>query len=68
MTQRDIHAEMYGRGGGTREQLAVPQAEFRSYYGRQILKTPAWNWMIAAYLFLARTVRRVRRCWPPGRT
>jgi formate-dependent nitrite reductase membrane component NrfD len=52
MTQRDIHAQMYGRGGGTREQLAVPQAEFRSYYGRQILKTPAWNWMIAAYLFL----------------
>ena len=51
MTQRDIHAEMYGRGGGTREQLAVPRAEFRSYYGRQILKTPAWNWMIAAYLF-----------------
>ena len=37
---------------GTREQLAVPRAEFRSYYGRQILKTPAWNWMIAAYLFL----------------
>ena len=25
MTQRDIHAEMYGRGGGTREQLAVPR-------------------------------------------
>jgi formate-dependent nitrite reductase membrane component NrfD len=35
-----------------REQLNVPRAEFRSYYGRQILKTPAWNWMIAAYLFL----------------
>jgi hypothetical protein len=35
-----------------REQLAVPRAEFRSYYGKQILKTPAWNWMIAAYLFL----------------
>ena len=35
-----------------REQLVVPRAEFRSYYGRQILKTPAWNWMIAAYLFL----------------
>jgi formate-dependent nitrite reductase membrane component NrfD len=34
-----------------REQLAVPKAEFRSYYGRQILKTPVWNWMIAAYLF-----------------
>lgn len=35
-----------------REQLNVPPAEFRSYYGRQILKSPAWNWMIAAYLFL----------------
>lgn len=34
-----------------REQLAVPRAEFQSYYGRQILKTPVWNWMIAAYLF-----------------
>ena len=35
-----------------REQLAVPRAEFRSYYGRPMLKKPAWNWMIAAYLFL----------------
>jgi formate-dependent nitrite reductase membrane component NrfD len=34
-----------------KEQLNVPRAEFRSYYGRQILKTPVWNWMIAAYLF-----------------
>ena len=34
-----------------KERLAVPKAEFRSYYGRQILKTPVWNWMIAAYLF-----------------
>jgi formate-dependent nitrite reductase membrane component NrfD len=34
-----------------KEQLAVPRAEFQSYYGRQILKTPVWNWMIAAYLF-----------------
>lgn len=33
------------------EQPAVPQAEFRSYYGRPILKEPVWNWMIAAYLF-----------------
>ena len=33
-TEADIHAQMYGRGGGTREQLAVPRAEFRSYYGR----------------------------------
>ena len=34
-----------------KEQLAVPRAEFRSYYGRPILKKPVWNWMIAAYLF-----------------
>jgi formate-dependent nitrite reductase membrane component NrfD len=34
-----------------KEQLAVPKAEFRSYYGRQILKSPVWNWKIAAYLF-----------------
>lgn len=34
-----------------KEQLAVPKAEFRSYYGRPILKKPVWNWMIAAYLF-----------------
>jgi formate-dependent nitrite reductase membrane component NrfD len=33
------------------DDTAVPPAEFRSYYGRQILKTPVWNWMIAAYLF-----------------
>jgi formate-dependent nitrite reductase membrane component NrfD len=51
MTQKDIHAEMYGRGGGTREQLAVPRAEFRSYYGRAVLKAPVWEWKIAAYLF-----------------
>jgi len=34
-----------------KEDLAVPRAEFRSYYGQPILKTPVWNWMIAAYLF-----------------
>src|SRR5262245_19264496 len=34
-----------------REDLAVPRAEFRSYYGRPILKHPAWDWKIAAYLF-----------------
>lgn len=35
----------------SRERLAVPQAEFRSYYGRPVLKPPVWDWMIAAYLF-----------------
>ncbi|WP_428965395.1 NrfD/PsrC family molybdoenzyme membrane anchor subunit [Micromonospora fluostatini] len=37
------------RGGG--ERLAVPPAEFTSYYGRPILKAPVWRWDIAAYLF-----------------
>ena len=30
----------------------VPPAEFRSYYGRQILKTPVWDEKIAYYIFL----------------
>jgi formate-dependent nitrite reductase membrane component NrfD len=34
-----------------REDLTVPRAEFRSYYGRPILKHPVWEWKIAAYLF-----------------
>ena len=33
------------------EDLMVPQAEFRSYYGRPILKPPVWTHDIAAYLF-----------------
>jgi Polysulphide reductase, NrfD len=44
---------MTGPGGrtGSREQTMVPPAEFRSYYGRQILKTPAWEDKIAYYFF-----------------
>ena len=34
-----------------REQPPVPRADFRSYYGRPILKPPVWEWKIAAYLF-----------------
>ncbi|WP_433282987.1 NrfD/PsrC family molybdoenzyme membrane anchor subunit [Pseudonocardia xinjiangensis] len=37
------------RAGG--EPTVVPAAEFRSYYGRPVLKTPVWEWKIAAYLF-----------------
>jgi hypothetical protein len=29
----------------------VPRAEFRSYYGQQILKTPAWDNKVAYYFF-----------------
>ncbi len=38
-----------GREGG--EQLAVPPAEFRSYYGRPVVKAPPWKHDIPAYLF-----------------
>lgn len=46
-----------GRGGGRRggggEQLQVPPAEFRSYYGRPIIKAPVWkNPDVPLYLFL----------------
>ena len=37
------------RGGG--EPTVVPDAEFRSYYGRPVLKAPVWDWRIPAYLF-----------------
>jgi formate-dependent nitrite reductase membrane component NrfD len=33
------------------EELAVPEAEFRSYYGRPVLKPPVWKHDIPAYLF-----------------
>jgi len=37
------------RGGG---RMMVPPAEFRSYYGRPIIKAPTWEADIPAYLFL----------------
>ena len=42
-----------GRRGddGSREQLNVPRAEFRSYYGRPVLKPPVWGWKVPAYFF-----------------
>jgi hypothetical protein len=36
---------------GSREQLAVPRAEFGSYYGRPVLKPPVWEWRVPAYFF-----------------
>ncbi|MEA5365249.1 NrfD/PsrC family molybdoenzyme membrane anchor subunit [Amycolatopsis sp., V23-08] len=51
----DRNAKTFGRrrrgGGGTREELMVPRAEFRSYYGRPVLKPPVWEWKVPAYLF-----------------
>jgi len=37
----------------SQEQQMVPDAEFRSYYGRPVLKDPTWKTVdVAAYLFL----------------
>jgi DMSO reductase anchor subunit len=36
-----------GRRGG--EESMVPAAEFRSYYGRPVVKRPVWKWDIPAY-------------------
>ena len=45
-----------GRNGRRRrraEQLMVPDVEFTSYYGRQVIKEPAWGAQdVAGYLFL----------------
>jgi len=40
-----------GRGEGGGEQATVPSAEFRSYYGRPIIKAPVWRREIPSYLF-----------------
>jgi len=44
MGAKDIHAQLFGRGRGGREQLAVPRAKFRSYCGRAALKTSVSEW------------------------
>lgn len=42
-----------GRKGSKGEELRVPEAEFRSYYGRPIIKAPVWkNPDVPLYLFL----------------
>jgi Polysulphide reductase, NrfD len=42
-----------GRGDGRRRRrdLMVPEAEFRSYYGRPVLKEPAWTIEVPWYFF-----------------
>ncbi|WP_369140408.1 NrfD/PsrC family molybdoenzyme membrane anchor subunit [Modestobacter versicolor] len=42
-----------GWGSGNREAAMVPEAEFTSYYGRQIIKSPTWkNPEVPIYFFL----------------
>lgn len=40
------------RGHGGDPNATVPEAEFQSYYGHNIVKAPPWEWPIPAYLFL----------------
>jgi hypothetical protein len=44
---------MTNPGGGRRrgEQPMVPDAEFRSYYGRPILRAPVWGYGVPTYFF-----------------
>src|SRR5690242_3633574 len=46
--QQERRRRRGGRGG---EPTVVPEAEFRSYYGRPVLKPPVWKHEIPAYLF-----------------
>ena len=42
-----------GRGNRRRRRdLMVPEAEFRSYYGRPVLKQPAWTLEVPWYFFV----------------
>lgn len=41
-----------GTDSGAREMPMVPDAEFSSYYGRQVVKAPPWEWPIGVYLVL----------------
>ena len=43
-----------GRGNGRRRRrdLMVPEAEFRSYYGRPVIKEPAWTIEVPLYFFV----------------
>ena len=42
---------MSRRGGGGAGRSMVPAPDFRSYYGRPIVKAPPWKHDIPAYLF-----------------
>jgi Polysulphide reductase, NrfD len=43
---------MTSNNGRRRRHLMVPEAEFRSYYGRPILKEPAWTLEVPWYFFV----------------
>ncbi|MEU6777063.1 NrfD/PsrC family molybdoenzyme membrane anchor subunit [Streptomyces sp. NPDC046759] len=48
----DLHGPTFGAGRDRHEtQGVVADSEFRSYYGRPVLKPPVWEWKVPAYLF-----------------
>jgi hypothetical protein len=51
-TRRSGRRRRGGGDDGSREQPMVPKASFSSYYGRPVLKPPAWEDDIAYYFFL----------------
>ncbi|TWE12327.1 NrfD/PsrC family molybdoenzyme membrane anchor subunit [Rudaeicoccus suwonensis] len=50
--QRSRRRTSEGRGDGSVEMLMVPEVEFTSYYGHNVVKPPPWGPEVAAYLFL----------------
>jgi hypothetical protein len=51
VAERAGHQDRRRRGGRRGEPTVVPEADFRSYYGRPVLKPPVWKHEIPAYLF-----------------
>ena len=50
---RNVRGERRTRPGTGRPGVnMVGKADFRSYYGRPILKRPVWTWEVPAYMFL----------------
>lgn len=49
----DVRARTSGPGAeeARGEPSTEPRYEFRSYYGRPVLKPPVWRWEVPAYLF-----------------
>ena len=75
--RRDEDRRDEGRRGRQVRGSMVPEAEFRSYYGRPIIKEPVWTWEVPWYFFAgglagARPRSGWGRGWPattgwPGR-
>ncbi|MFD6027600.1 NrfD/PsrC family molybdoenzyme membrane anchor subunit [Streptomyces griseoluteus] len=48
----DLRAPTFGAGRDRHDDPGIAaDSEFRSYYGRPVLKPPVWEWKVPAYLF-----------------